>query len=40
MKLWKRLVEKCKRFIEDASRANEKMWKGKTPSCCNKEKKQ
>lgn len=38
MRWWKRLVEKWKRFIEEAAKDNEKMWKGKRPSCCAKDK--
>jgi len=37
MNWWERLVEKCRKFIEDTAKANEKMWKGQKPSCCAKE---
>lgn len=40
MKWWKRLREKWKKFIEDTAKENEKMWKGQTPSCCAKDKKE
>lgn len=36
MKWWKGLVDKWKGFIEDTAEANEKMWKGRKPSCCGK----
>jgi hypothetical protein len=28
-----RLVEKWKKFVEDAAKDNDQMWKGETPSC-------
>ena len=40
MNWWKGLVEKWRKFIEDAAKANDRMWKGQTPSCCKKEKKE
>jgi len=38
MRWWKRLVEKWKKFIEDTAKDNGRMWKGKAPSCCVKDK--
>lgn len=38
MNWWKRLVEKWRKFIEDTGRANDQMWKGQEPSCCDKDK--
>ena len=38
MKRWKKLVEKWEKFIEEAAKDNEKIWKGRKPSCCNKDK--
>ncbi len=37
MRWLKRLMERWKRFIEEAAKANERMWKGQRPSCCAKE---
>lgn len=36
MKWRKRLIEKCRKFLEDAAKDNEKAWKGQKPSCCGK----
>lgn len=33
MNWWKRLVEKWRKFIEDAAKDNDQMWKGQGPSC-------
>ena len=38
MKWVKRILEKWKRFIEETAKENEKMWKGESPSCCNRDK--
>lgn len=38
MKWFRKIIEKCKNFIEEIAKENEKMWKGESPSCCKRDK--
>ena len=40
MELVKTIREKWQRYLKDMAESNEKMWKGRKPSCCEKEKKE
>lgn len=42
MELVKTIKEKWQKYLEEMTKANEKMWKGRRPSCCDdgKEKKE
>ena len=40
MQLVKTIKEKWQKYLKDMAESNEKMWKGRKPSCCGKEEKE
>ena len=38
MSWWKRLAERWNKFMEETAKSNDQMWKGRKPSCCDKDK--